>query len=332
MADRTEQYLIAYDKQGNEVARGNKGEDTIVINNLAPATHYDEGDYKVAWATDTGVSAKVNLPAFDTKDRVMESFKVLSDVIGVHGDVITVAVTDINPSDTTNRDIEVDSDNENIVTVKPNKEAGKFDLTLNGVGQANLSWKSADGGAKALTKVTATNKLLDGFSVVPYQVNDEAGKQTTVEVTDFQPADPDLVDITVSSEDEKIAKVSEGNDKNSYVIDLLSEGQTQISFVDRPSGTTFELPVMVTAKSEPQSETKSESASANQPASASASASESASASTSASTSASQPASASQFASQPASASTGASQSASASESASASQSATSTSQADTNN
>lgn len=316
MTDRTEQYLIAYDKQGNEVARGNKGEDTIVINNLAPATHYDEGDYKVAWATDTGVSAKVNLPAFDTKDRVMESFKVLSDVIGVHGDVITVAVTDINPSDTTNRDIEVDSDNENIVTVKPNKEAGKFDLTLNGVGQANLSWKSADGGAKAVTKVTATNKLLDGFSVVPYQVNDEAGKQTTVEVTDFQPADPDLVDITVSSGDENIAKVSEGNDKNSYVIDLLSAGQTQISFVDRPSGTTFELPVVVTAKIETQSETKSESASASESASESASAG--------------QPASASTSASQPASDS--ASASASASESASASASTSnSTSQADTN-
>lgn len=315
MADRTEQYLIAYDKQGNEVARGNKGEDTIVINNLAPATHYDEGAYKVAWATDTGVSAKVDLPAFDTKDRVMESFKVLSDVIGVHGDVITVAITDINPSDTTNRDIEVDSDNENIVTVKPNKEAGKFDLTLNGVGQANLSWKSADGGAKALTKVTATNKLLDGFSVVPYQVNDEAGKQATVEVTNFQPADPDLVDITVSSEDENIAKVSEGKDKNSYVIDLLSEGQTQISFVDRPSGTTFELPVVVTAKSEPQSETKSESANASQPANASANASEPASAS----------ASAGQPASESASDSTGASQPASASES------ATSTSQANTN-
>lgn len=305
MADRTEQYLIAYDKQGNEVARGNKGEDTIVINNLVPATHYDKGAYKVAWATDTGVSAKVDLPAFDTKDRVMESFKVLSDVIGVHGDVITVAVTDINPIDTTNRDIEVDSDNENIVTVKPNKEAGKFDLTLNGVGQANLSWKSADGGAKALTKVTATNKLLGGFSVVPYQVNDEAGKQATVEVTNFQPADPDLVDITVTSEDEKIAKVSEGKDKNSYVIDLLSEGQTQISFVDRPSGTTFELPVVVTAKSETQSETESESATASQPASASASASE------------------------PASASTGASES--ASDSTVASQSATSTSQAGTN-
>ena len=320
MADRTEQYLIAYDKQGNEVARGNKGEDTIVINNLAPATHYDEGDYKVAWATDTGVSAKVNLPAFDTKDRVMESFKVLSDVIGVHGDVITVEITDITPSDTTNRDIEVDSDNENIVTVKPNKEAGKFDLTLNGVGQANLSWKSADGGAKAVTKVTATNKLLDGFSVVPYQVNGEAGKQTTVEVTDFQPADPDLVDITVSSEDEKIAKVSEGNDKNSYVIDLLSEGQTQISFVDRPSGTTFELPVMVTAKSETQSETKSESASASE----SANASQPANASQS--VSASQPANASESASEPASASTSASQPASDSASTS-----TSTSQADTN-
>ena len=316
MTDRTEQYLIAYDKQGNEVARGNKGEDTIVINNLAPATHYDEGDYKVAWATDTGVSAKVNLPAFDTKDRVMESFKVLSDVIGVHGDVITVAITDITPSDTTNRDIEVDSDNENIVTVKPNKEAGKFDLTLNGVGQANLSWKSADGGAKAVTKVTATNKLLDGFSVVPYQVNDEAGKQTTVEVTDFQPADPDLVDITVSSEDEKIAKVSADKDKYSYVIDLLSEGQTQISFVDRPSGTTFELPVVVTAKSETQSETKSASTSASQPASESASES----------ASASQPASASTSASQPASAPANASESASASASTS-----TSTSQADTN-
>lgn len=313
MADRTEQYLIAYDKQGNEVARGNKGEDTIVINNLAPATHYDEGAYKVAWATDTGVSAKVDLPAFDTKDRVMESFKVLSDVIGVHGDVITVAVTDINPIDTTNRDIEVDSDNENIVTVKPNKEAGKFDLTLNGVGQANLSWKSADGGAKALTKVTATNKLLGGFSVVPYQVNDEAGKQATVEVTNFQPADPDLVDITVTSEDEKIAKVSEGMDKNSYVIDLLSEGQTQISFVDRPSGTTFELPVVVTAKSETQSETESESASASESATAS------------------QSASASAVDSQPASASNGASQSASASESASASQSASASSQVNTN-
>lgn len=302
MADRTEQYLIAYDSKGNEVARGNKGEDTIVIDNLVPATHYDKGAYKVAWATDTGVSAKVDLPAFDTKDRVMESFKVLSDVIGVHGDVITVAVTDINPIDTTNRDIEVDSDNENIVTVKPNKEAGKFDLTLNGVGQANLSWKSADGGAKALTKVTATNKLLDGFSVVPYQVNDEAGKQATVEVTDFQPADPDLVDITVTSEDEKIAKVSEGMDKNSYVIDLLSEGQTQISFVDRPSGTTFELPVVVTAKSETQSETKSESASASE------------------SDTASQPASDSASAGQPASASANASASTS-----------TSTSQANTN-
>lgn len=65
--DRTNDTLIAYDKNGNAIAQGTMGDGSVVIDNLKPATSYSAGDFMVAFSNKNGVSDKVAVPAFETK-------------------------------------------------------------------------------------------------------------------------------------------------------------------------------------------------------------------------------------------------------------------------
>lgn len=65
--DRTNDTLIAYDKNGNAIAQGVMGDSSVVIDNLNPATSYNAGDFMVAFSNKNGVSDKVAVPAFETK-------------------------------------------------------------------------------------------------------------------------------------------------------------------------------------------------------------------------------------------------------------------------
>lgn len=65
--DRTNDTLIAYDKNGDVVAQGTMGDGSVVIDNLKPATSYSAGDFMVAFSNKNGVSDKVAVPAFETK-------------------------------------------------------------------------------------------------------------------------------------------------------------------------------------------------------------------------------------------------------------------------
>lgn len=65
--DRTNDTLIAYDKNGNVVAQGTMGDSSITISNLTPATSYNAGDFTVAFSNKNGVSDKVAVPAFTTE-------------------------------------------------------------------------------------------------------------------------------------------------------------------------------------------------------------------------------------------------------------------------
>ena len=65
--NRTNDTLIAYDKNGNAIAQGVMGDGSVVIDNLKPATSYSAGDFMVAFSNKNGVSDKVAVPAFETK-------------------------------------------------------------------------------------------------------------------------------------------------------------------------------------------------------------------------------------------------------------------------
>lgn len=65
--NRTNDTLIAYDKNGNVIAQGIMGDGSVVIDNLKPATSYSAGDFMVAFSNKNGVSDKVAVPAFETK-------------------------------------------------------------------------------------------------------------------------------------------------------------------------------------------------------------------------------------------------------------------------
>lgn len=79
--DRTNDTLIAYDKNGNVVAQGTMGDSSITISNLTPATSYNAGDFTVAFSNKNGVSDKVAVPAFTTEALPAQSTQPASSAV-----------------------------------------------------------------------------------------------------------------------------------------------------------------------------------------------------------------------------------------------------------
>lgn len=80
--DRTNDTLIAYDKNGNAIAQGTMGDGSVVIDNLKPATSYSAGDFMVAFSNKNGISDKVAVPAFETKAVPTQSMQPTSSASG----------------------------------------------------------------------------------------------------------------------------------------------------------------------------------------------------------------------------------------------------------
>lgn len=154
---RTDDTLIAYDKNGQEVAQGTTGE--VVIDNLTPATSYAEGDFQVAFANNNGVSQKVAVPAFVTEPQLVESFTLNPEAVsGVEGSNVDISVATVEPADATNKNTKVTSKDPSIATIAWNDDAKTYQANLIKAGTTEFDWVSEDGNASVKQAVTVEAK------------------------------------------------------------------------------------------------------------------------------------------------------------------------------
>lgn len=152
---RTDDTLIAYDKNGQEVAQGTFGNGEITINNLTPATSYAEGDFQIAFSDKDGVSQKVAVPAFVTSPQLVESFTLNPEAVsGVEGSNVNISVATINPDDATDKNIKVTSKDPTIATVAWNDDTKGYQANLIKAGTTEFGWVSEDGNASVNQTVT----------------------------------------------------------------------------------------------------------------------------------------------------------------------------------
>ena len=69
--DRKDVYLVVYDPNYNEVARGAKGSNSVSLKGLKPNTTYLEGNFTVVYSSDNGISGHKYLPTFKTQPRLV---------------------------------------------------------------------------------------------------------------------------------------------------------------------------------------------------------------------------------------------------------------------
>ena len=156
---RTDDTLIAYDKNDQEVAQGTTGTGEVVIGNLTPATSYAEGDFQVAFANNNGVSQKVAVPAFVTDPQLVESFTLNPEAIsGVEGGTVDIQVATIEPADATNKNTKVTSKDPSIATIAWNDDAKTYQAHLIKAGTTEFDWVSEDGNASVKQAVTVEAK------------------------------------------------------------------------------------------------------------------------------------------------------------------------------
>lgn len=154
---RTDDTLIAYDKNGQEVAQGTTSE--VVIDNLTPATSYAEGDFQVAFANNNGVSQKVAVPAFVTEPQLVESFTLNPEAVsGVEGSNVDISVATIDPADATDKNAKVTSKDSSIATIAWNDDAKTYQANLIKAGTTEFDWVSEDGNASVKQAVIVEAK------------------------------------------------------------------------------------------------------------------------------------------------------------------------------
>lgn len=156
---RTDDTLIAYDKNGQEVAQGTFGNGEVTIDNLTPATSYAEGDFQIAFYDKDGVSQKIAVPAFVTSPQLIESFTLNPEAVsGVEGSNVDISVATIDPADATDKNTKVTSKDPTIATVAWNDAAKTYQADLIKAGTTEFDWVSEDGNASVKQAVTVEAK------------------------------------------------------------------------------------------------------------------------------------------------------------------------------
>ena len=156
---RTVDTLIAYDKNGQEVAQGTFGSGEVTIDNLTPATSYAEGDFQVAFSDKDGVSQKVAVPAFVTNPQLIESFTLNPEAVsGVEGSNVDISVATVDPADATDKNTKVTSKDPTIATIAWNDDAKTYQANLIKAGTTEFDWVSEDGNASVKQAVTVEAK------------------------------------------------------------------------------------------------------------------------------------------------------------------------------
>lgn len=163
-------------KGGSVVAQAEKAENgtaTVIIENLDPSTEYAVGTFKAALSNAAGESAKVDVPAFTTKD---------------------VSVTGVTVAQPT-KEVEVGATSQINATVAPSDAKDK-----------TVSYKSSDATIAKVDNKGVVTGVKAGSADVTVTTNDGAKTAvTTVTVTAATPADPQQVSVDSK---EKSADVS----------------------------------------------------------------------------------------------------------------------------
>ena len=175
--------LIAYKKDGQEVAQGTVGEGEVTIDNLTPATSYAEGDFLVAFSGKDGVSHKVAVPAFTTEPQLVEAFTLNPEAIsGIEGSTVDIQVATIDPADATDKNTKVISKDPAIATVGWNDNTKTYQAHLIKAGTTEFDWTSEDGNASVKQAVTVEAKPAPVASTAP------ASTSTSTSSSPAQPA------------------------------------------------------------------------------------------------------------------------------------------------
>ena len=165
---RADDTLIAYKKDGQEVAQGTVGEGEVTIDNLTPATSYAEGDFLVAFSDKDGVSHKVAVPAFTTEPQLVESFTLNPEAIsGTEGSTVDIQVATIDPADATDNVVKATSKDLSIATIDWNDNAKTYQAHLIKAGTTEFDWTSEDGNASVKQVVTVEAKPAPVASTAP---------------------------------------------------------------------------------------------------------------------------------------------------------------------
>lgn len=155
--DRTNQFLVVYNKSGTKITQGEVGTKQATITGLNSGTKVAKGDYQVAYSDGASESDKVDIPSFTTLTPTIPvtgvtlSKDTLSLVVGAN----EVLVATIVPDNATNKDIICTSDNEAVATFGND---GK--VTAISPGTANVTVTTVDGGFTATCVVTVTEATL----------------------------------------------------------------------------------------------------------------------------------------------------------------------------
>lgn len=141
--DRKDVYLIVYDPNYNEIARGTKGSKSVVLKGLKPNTTYLEGNFTVVYSSDNGISSRKYLPTFKTKPRLVSDFTVDSEVHTMLGENKVVFVNSNEPADATNNLIIASVADESIATISGGGNA--FNIKPLKAGKTTITYKTQDG-------------------------------------------------------------------------------------------------------------------------------------------------------------------------------------------
>lgn len=165
---RADDTLIAYKKDGQEVAQGTVGEGEVTIDNLTPATSYAEGDFLVAFSGKDGVSHKVAVPAFTTEPQLIESFTLNPEAVsGTEGSNVDIQVATIDPADATDNVVKATSKDPSIATIDWNNDVKTYQAHLIKAGTTEFDWTSEDGNASVKQAVTVEAKPAPVASTAP---------------------------------------------------------------------------------------------------------------------------------------------------------------------
>ena len=243
---RADDILIAYNKNGKEVAQGATGTDEVTVGNLTPATSYAEGDFQVAFSDKDGVSQKVAVPEFETKPQLIESFTLSQgDIAGHIGDNLDIKVATLSPDDATDKIVKVTSKNPAIANIAWNDNVKTFQAHLIKAGTTEFDWVSEDGNASVKQAVKVDPVLMTSFTLNPEAVSGIEGSKVNVSVASINPGNATDNNTKVTSKDPTIATIAWNNDAKAYQANLIKVGTTEFDWVSEDGNASVKQAVKV---------------------------------------------------------------------------------------
>lgn len=232
-----------------EAERAKDGTATVTIDGLDPSTEYAAGTYQATFSNDAGESAKVDVPAFTTKDVSVTGVTVAQDAHEVEVGGTTQIKATVEPSDATDKKVSYKSSDDKVATVD---DSG----VVTGVkaGSAEITVTTNDGEKTAVSTITVTAKTIavTGVTLDKSTLSLEVGSTATLNAT-IAPSNASYKTVKFTSSDDAIATV---DDKGK--VTAVKAGTADItveSLADGSKTAKCELTVTAAAPAKPQNVT-----------------------------------------------------------------------------